>query len=54
MTLKQITAVRVGDKYDIVVFGLDVEGQVYALHTHAGNLNKGEWVKLPTQVKKQS
>ncbi len=52
MTLKQITAVRVGEKYDVIVFGLDVEGQVYAINTHAGNLNKGEWVKLPTQVKK--
>ena len=52
MTLKQITAVKVGDKYDIIVFGLTHEGEVYALHTHAGHLDKGEWVKLSTQVKK--
>ena len=51
MTLKQITAVRVGEKYDMVVFGLDIEGQVYALRTHAGQLTKGEWVNLPTRVK---
>lgn len=51
MTLKQITAVRVGDKYDIVLFGLTIDGETYALHTHAGQLNKGEWIKLPTKVK---
>lgn len=51
MTLKQITAVKVGDKYDIVVFGLTAEGEAYALHTHAGDLQKGEWVKLSTKVK---
>ena len=53
MTLKQITAVRVGDKYDIVVFGLTTAGdEVYALHTSPTHLNKGEWIKVPTQIKK--
>jgi hypothetical protein len=52
MKLTQINAIQVGEKYDLVLFGLDAEGQVYALHTHVGHLSEGKWVKVPMDLKK--
>lgn len=46
MQFKQISATKVGEKYDIILYALSDEGDIYVLHTHARNPGHGEWKKV--------
>lgn len=46
MQFKQISAVKVGERYGIVLFALSEEGHIYSYHTLVGNLSKGRWSKV--------
>ena len=54
MQFKQISAIRVGEKYDIILYALSDEGDIYVLHTHAKNPGYGEWKKVDFNLKKNN
>ena len=51
MKFKQISAIKVGDKPDVVVFALDERGDIYAYHADIPHIVKGTWNKLPEHEK---
>lgn len=51
MQFKQISAIKVGDKYAIILYALNEEGHIYVLKTHASKPDTGEWKAVQIKLK---